>query len=206
MHAIRAASEILVGGLAPFSSIDYPGHLAAVVFCQGCPWRCSYCHNTHLLPARASTAIDWRDVLAFLETRRGLLDAVVFSGGEPTAQAPLAAAMRTVRAMGFLVGLHTAGIYVRRLAEVLPIADWIGMDIKTYFDDYERVTGVPGSGRAARLSADLIIRSSVAYQFRTTVDPRLLTAPDTERIASTLSHMGARDHVLQACRHVQDKS
>ena len=200
MHATRARSELVVGGLVPFSSIDYPGHLAAVVFCQGCPWRCSYCHNTHLLPARASTPMRWSDVEAFLKTRRGLLDAVVFSGGEPTVQAALPAAMRTVKAMGFLVGLHTAGIYVKRLAEVLPVVDWVGMDIKADFDAYERVTGVPGSGRAARSSAELIIRSGVAYQFRTTVDPCLLTASDTELIASKLSQMGARHHVLQACR------
>ncbi|HET7160001.1 MAG TPA: anaerobic ribonucleoside-triphosphate reductase activating protein [Burkholderiales bacterium] len=200
MHATRARSELVVGGLVPFSSIDYPGHLAAVVFCQGCPWRCSYCHNTHLLPACASTPMRWSDVEAFLKTRRGLLDAVVFSGGEPTVQAALPAAMRTVKAMGFLVGLHTAGIYVKRLAEVLPVVDWVGMDIKADFDDYERVTGVPGSGRAARSSAELIIRSGVAYQFRTTVDPCLLTASDTELIASKLSQMGARHHVLQACR------
>ena len=200
MRAMRVASGLLIGGLVPFSSIDYPGHLAAVVFCQGCPWRCSYCHNTHLLPARASTSMRWGDVEAFLETRRGLLDAVVFSGGEPTVQAALPAAMRTVKAMGFLVGLHTAGIYVKRLAEVLPVVGWVGMDIKADFDDYERVTGVVDSGRAARSSAELIIRSGVAHQFRTTVDPRLLTASDTERIASKLSHMGAHHHVLQACR------
>ena len=86
-----------VGGLTRLSASDYPGKLAAVVFCQGCAWRCSYCHNRGLLPFRKSPfpgEIAWAEVLAFLEKRRGLLDAVVFSGGEPTMQPGLAAAMR----------------------------------------------------------------------------------------------------------------
>ncbi|HEX6005079.1 MAG TPA: radical SAM protein, partial [Burkholderiales bacterium] len=78
-----------MGGLVALSTTDYPDHLAAVVFGQGCPWRCGYCHNPHLLPKRGVARIAWRDVLAFLERRRGLLDAVVFSGGEPTLQAAL---------------------------------------------------------------------------------------------------------------------
>ena len=83
-----------VGGLVPLSTTDYPDHLSAVVFCQGCPWRCAYCHNPHLLPRRSDSEIAWPDVLAFLDRRRGLLDAVVFSGGEPTLQRALPDAMR----------------------------------------------------------------------------------------------------------------
>ena len=104
-----------VGGLTPLSASDYPGKLAAVVFCQGCAWRCHYCHNAHLLGRRGSGEIGWPQVTAFLERRKGLLDAVVFSGGEPTLQAGLGAAMREVKALGYLVGLHTAGIVPRRL-------------------------------------------------------------------------------------------
>ena len=85
-----------VGGITPFTTIDYPGELAAVLFCQGCPWRCRYCHNGHLLEADDTTLIDWSAVTGFLERRRGLLDAVVFSGGEPTAQRALADAIRKV--------------------------------------------------------------------------------------------------------------
>ena len=108
--------------------------------------------------------------------------------------------MRIVRDMGFKIGLHTAGIYPRRLAEVLPLVDWVGMDIKADFDDYERVTGVPGSGRAASASADLVLASGVAHQFRTTIDRRLLGATDVAKISSRLLRMGAKDHVLQECR------
>lgn len=153
-----------VGGLTRCSAADYPGKLAAVVFCQGCAWRCGYCHNPELQPARGAREIPWPEVRAFLEKRRGLLDAVVFSGGEPTQQPGLAAAMREVRAMGYLVGLHTAGIVPRRLAQVLPLLDWVAMDAKAPFERHERVTRVAGSGERARLSADLIRASGVAFE------------------------------------------
>ena len=82
-----AAQALRVGGFVPFTSTDYPDALAAVVFCQGCPWRCGYCHNPHLIPARGDDERDFARILDWLASRRGLLDAVVFSGGEPTAQA-----------------------------------------------------------------------------------------------------------------------
>ena len=164
-----------VGGLTPFTTIDYPGHLAAVVFCQGCPWRCGYCHNRHMLDAGVPGAIPWEEVLSFLERRRGLLDAVVFSGGEPTLQPGLKQAVLAVREKGFLVGLHTAGAFPEALWMLLPHLDWVGMDLKAPFPDYERITGVPGSGEAAAQSAALLRENGVAHRFRTTVDPRLVS-------------------------------
>lgn len=164
-----------IGGLTPFTTIDYPDHLAAVLFCRGCPWRCGYCHNRSLLEADVAGDICWDKVLAFLESRRGLLDAVVFSGGEPTLQSSLKQAVLAVREMGFRVGLHTAGALPLILKEVLPSLDWVGMDIKAPFHEYERITCVPGSGEAARQSALLIRESGVAHQFRTTLAPLLLT-------------------------------
>ena len=100
-----------VGGVVPFTANDFPGRLAAVVFTQGCPWRCAYCHNPHLISARGGDAAAeraWPDLLRWLGTRCGLLDGVVFSGGEPTAQHAIVDAVRDVRALGFEVGLHTA--------------------------------------------------------------------------------------------------
>ncbi|MGE3163240.1 MAG: anaerobic ribonucleoside-triphosphate reductase activating protein [Burkholderiales bacterium] len=156
-----------VGGLTRLSACDYPGKLAAVIYCQGCAWRCAYCHNPELQPARGAYEIPWPEVIAFLEKRRGLLDAVVFSGGEPTQQPGLAAAMREVKAMGYYIGLHTAGIVPRRLAEVLPLADWVAMDAKAPFAGHSRVTRVAGSGARARLSAGLIRASGVAAELHT---------------------------------------
>ena len=162
-----------IGGLTRCTTIDYPGELAAVIFCQGCPWRCGYCHNTHLMPRQSDTPIKWKEVIGFLESRRGLLDAVVFSGGEPTMQADLYGAMLAVKKLGFKIDLHTAGAYPEVLDKVLPLTEWVGVDLKAPFEEYERITGVPGSGEAARKSAELVRRSGVPHQFRTTLDPCL---------------------------------
>jgi pyruvate formate lyase activating enzyme len=148
------------------SASDYPGKLAAVVFCQGCAWRCTYCHNPHLLDPEAERLIPWESVMRFLERRRGLIDAVVFSGGEPTLQRSLPRAIGEVKRLGYLIGLHTAGIVPRLLERVLPLVDWVGMDLKS--GDWARhagVTQVAGSGERARRSRDLIRASGVAFEF-----------------------------------------
>jgi pyruvate formate lyase activating enzyme len=189
-----------VGGLTPLSATDYPGELAAVVFCQGCPWRCAYCHNPHLLARRAGAEVPWPGIVAFLERRRGLLDAVVFSGGEPTLQEALPAAMREAKALGYKIGLHTAGIHPQRLALVLPLVDWVGMDVKTEFQRYAALTGVPGSGERARSSMELILASGVAHEFRTTVHPALHPAETLFRLADHLARQGVRRYALQEFR------
>jgi len=194
--------ELNIGGFVPFSTTDYPDHLSAVVFCQGCPWRCGYCHNAHLQPSRAPTPLQWHDILSFLETRRGLLDAVVFSGGEPTMQHALSDAIRAVRALGFKVGLHTAGIYPQRLPAILALVDWVGLDLKAPFDRYETVTRVAGSGARARKSAEHVLASGVDHEFRTTVDRSLLEQQDIARLSTDTSRMGARRYVLQTCRAI----
>lgn len=192
--------ELPVGGLIRLSTADYPGQLAAVVFCQGCPWRCRYCHNPELQSPHAPSTLVWRDVATFLERRRGLLDAVVFSGGEPTLHQELAAAMRQVRTMGFKVGLHSAGVYPSRLARLLPLIDWIGLDIKAPFNEYVRITGVPDSGKKAMSAARMMLNSGVDYEFRTTLHPALLSVRDTEDIAHTLAALGVRRYALQMFR------
>lgn len=156
-----------VGGLTRLSGSDYPGRLAAVVFCQGCAWRCAYCHNPHLLPKKGREEVAWTEVVSFLERRRGLLEAVVFSGGEPTLQRCLDEAMREVKALGFLVGLHTAGIVPRMLERVLPLVDWVAMDLKAEWHEHACVTGVGGSGERAKRSMQLILASGVASRFHT---------------------------------------
>ena len=201
--ATEAAGSLSVGGLTALSTTDYPGRLAAVIFCQGCPWRCAYCHNPHLLPRRtrhSERVNSWAAVTAFLERRRGLLDAVVFSGGEPTLHAGLPAAIRAVKDMGYAVGLHTAGIHPRRLRAVLPLLDWVAMDVKAPLDDYARITGVAGSGERALDSMMQIIASGVAHEFRTTVHPDLLTRDAILDITRTLQFHGARCYALQEFR------
>ncbi len=195
-----ASTALRVGGLVPFTTTDYPGKLAAVVFAQGCPWHCGYCHNPHLLAARGAEELDWGAVLAWLDTRRGLLDAVVFSGGEATAQAALAGAVHAVRDRGFAVGLHTAGIYPRRLSEIVGRVDWVGLDIKAPITAYMGLTGTHRSGPAAFASLDLVQRSGVAFEVRTTVHPALTPAAHLVALARELADHGLRAWVLQRFR------
>lgn len=194
-------SNLRIGGYVPLSTMDYPNQLAAVVFCQGCAWRCSYCHNPHLLPSQTDNSVTWRQFEEFLHRRRGLLEAVVFSGGEPTQQKELVPAVQQVKAMGFHVGLHTAGIYPARLAAVLPWLDWVGMDIKAPFEDYTLITGVKHSGNQARESLQLILASGIEYECRTTVDTRLLTGTMVSKMVQELHDLGVRHQILQKCRY-----
>ncbi|MHB9003441.1 MAG: anaerobic ribonucleoside-triphosphate reductase activating protein [Coriobacteriia bacterium] len=198
-------SELRVGGFVPFSTVDRPGELTATVFTQGCPWRCPYCHNPHLLEAGpglrdATGGWTWEQVLTVLDTRRGLLDGVVFSGGEPTIQSGLPDAMREVKAQGFAVHLHTGGPLPGALAEVLPLLAWVGFDIKAPFDEYERVTTIAGSGARARESLRSLAHSGVPFEVRTTVHPDYLGVEELERVADDLAAEGIDSWVLQNCR------
>lgn len=197
---MTARGELRVGGLTPLTTIDFPGRLAAVVFCQGCAWRCSYCQNPALLEAGAPAALRWDDVLAFLGRRQGLLDAVVFSGGEPTLQAQLPVAIEQVHALGFEVGLHTAGIHPARLARLLPRLAWVGLDIKAPFHAYDAVTGTTGGAAKARRSLGLLLAAGVPFECRTTWHPGLFPASGLEELADELAGRGVAHWSVQGCR------
>ena len=190
---------LLLGGRVPFSTVDMPGRNAAVLFCQGCPWRCRYCHNAHLRP-RSEASLAWEETLRWLEPRRGFLDAVVFSGGEPLLQPGLGAAMAQVKAMGYEAGLHTGGCDPLALEAVLPLADWVGLDIKAPRHAYDLITGVPGSGHAAWESLERTLRSGVSHEIRTTCHLDLLSEADLVLLAGSLAEAGAKVWTLQAFR------
>ncbi|WP_299943477.1 anaerobic ribonucleoside-triphosphate reductase activating protein [uncultured Microbulbifer sp.] len=196
-------ARLRVGGFTPFTAIDYPGELAAVVFCQGCPWRCRYCHNGHLLPARAASAYDWGQILNLLADRRGLLDAVVFSGGEPTAQEALEDAITGVRKLGFKVGLHTAGIYPRRLRRLIPRLDWVGLDIKALPENYPAISGVARSGAAPWQCAKLLAEAGLPLQVRLTRHPRLTSDSELDQIRQKLRLFGISHLEIQQCNSAQ---
>lgn len=200
MRATPRADDLRIAGIARLSSCDWPGRLVATVFLQGCPLACGYCHNPGILDPRAPGAAPWREVVELLGRRGGLLDGVVFSGGEPTRQAALPDAMRQVRALGFGVGLHTAGPYPRRFAEVVPLCDWIGLDIKAPARLYGRVTGVPSAAEPAFACLRIALESGVDLQVRTTVDPTTMDDDDVAELTATLRALGVREHVLQRVR------
>jgi anaerobic ribonucleoside-triphosphate reductase activating protein len=200
-----AAQPLRVGGLTPFSSVDWPGQLVAVVFVQGCPWRCGYCHNTPLQPRDGAPAgaPAWADVLAWLPRRVGLLDGVVFSGGEPSCDPALGQAIAAVRALGLRAGLHTAGIYPQRLQALLPLLDWVGLDIKAPLADgslHDRVTGVRDSAKAVRHSLQALRDSGVDFECRTTAHPSLLGEADLLAVNAELAAAAVPRWALQIAR------
>lgn len=191
-----------VGGLTPMTTIDFPGHLAAVVFCQGCPMRCHYCHNPELLPRRNDNQPSWKEILEFLSVRIGLLDGVVFSGGEPTLQRSIAQAVRDIKSMGYRVGLHTAGIYPERFEQLLPLIDWVGLDIKALAEDYPALTGARHSGESAWRSARLLAASGVPHEIRTTLFPAIDNSGYRNRLRGELMALGKINHKWQTYRHL----
>lgn len=194
------AEALTIAGLTSLSSCDWPGKLVATVFLQGCPWRCTYCHNPALLDPTAPGQVAWQRVRDLLGRRKGLLDGLVFSGGEPTRQPGLPAAMHEVREQGFGVGLHTGGAYPTRLAELLPLADWVGLDIKALPEQYHRITGVTASGTRAFASLELLVASGVDHEVRITVDPTVHDADHVRRLVERVRTHGAQRAVLQEAR------
>ncbi len=135
----------------------------------------------------------------FLQTRQGLLEAVVFSGGDPLIQEDLYKAMFQIKSLGFLIGLHTSGVNPKHLSEVIDITDWIGFDIKTNFERYETITRNKISAKLAKESLDILLKSKVAYEIRTTVDSRYITFEDLKGIAKLLNEAGVQKWILQEC-------
>ncbi|HUV37920.1 MAG TPA: anaerobic ribonucleoside-triphosphate reductase activating protein [Patescibacteria group bacterium] len=188
-----------IGGFQSFSLSDYPGMTAAIVFTQGCNFRCPFCHNGALIPAcgEGSASIPEMTVLRHLHERRGLLDGVVVTGGEPTLQPDLPRFLRRIREMGYAVKLDTngsrPGVLRRLLAENL--VDYIAMDIKAPMACYDRLTGVAAPVRAIRGSIRLIARSGISHEFRTTVVKPLLSESDILAIAEMVP--SGSPHTLQ---------
>nr|WP_272890674.1 anaerobic ribonucleoside-triphosphate reductase activating protein [Stutzerimonas sp. S1] len=194
--------------MVPLTTLDFPDHLACVLFCQGCGWRCRYCHNPQLIPACGGEEKPWPEILAFLEQRIGLLEAVVFSGGEPTLQTALPEAIAQVRALGYKVGLHSAGIKPKLFRQVLPLVDWVGFDVKALPEQSTAITGVDGSGKANWTSLEHLLESGVEHECRTTVHWQLFDADTLWDMAQRLRRLGVERFAVQCVRtaHMLDDS
>lgn len=189
-----------IAAIQHFSMLDYPGKMSAIIFTQGCPLRCSYCHNAELQTISPGT-IPFSDVISFLKSRVGLLEGIVFCGGEPLFQPDLYEAMVQIKKLGFAVGLHTSGYIYERFCEILPVVDWVGFDIKTTFKNYEKITGVSNSGNIAEKSFIKMLkhRSNLDFEIRTTVDSRYISFDDLLEIAHFLKDNNVKEWVLQQC-------
>ena len=192
--------QLPVAGLTPMTTLDYPDHLASVIFLQGCPLRCGYCHNPQMLEPRRAKPDEWAKIEAFLDTRRGLLEGVVFSGGEPTLHADLPLAAARVRALGFKVGLHTAGVYPRRLSAMLPHLDWVGLDVKGPATQFDAIVGRVGMGAAHQESLAQLLASGITFECRTTIHWRDLDLEDLDGLALDLASQGVERYAIQVAR------
>ncbi len=194
------STNIKIGGIVPFSTTDYPDHLCCVLFFQGCPLRCSYCHNKHLLPVDVPSKISWKELQLFLSKRKALLDAVVLSGGEPLLQKGLVETAKAARDYGYKVGLHTSGIYPSRFKQILPLVDWVGFDVKAPFSNYSSITQAVGSGKKVRESLELLLSSGLPYEVRFTYDSALFCEPDVMYLVKELQKLGVQNLAVQLVR------
>lgn len=189
-----------IAGFVPLSTVDWPDQVVAVIFTQGCPWRCGYCHNSHLISPRGETLLEWSAVYEALEKRKNFLDGVVLSGGEPLLQRGIIDVLQHIRALGLKTGLHTSGSLPKQLQSVLPLVDWVGFDIKATLENYETVTHRKSSGQAAWQSLDLLIQSGVDYEVRITVHPQLMSASNLEILLDQLTEKQVKHIRLQSAR------
>ena len=189
-----------ISGLQKLAMVDFPGKLAATVFTGGCNLRCPFCHNALLVNRLAENpeTHSVEEVLDFLKKRRGLLDGVVLSGGEPLMQNGAAEFLEQVRSLGFAVKLDTNGCYPEALEEILKrkLVDYVAMDIKNSREKYGVTVGIPDFDvTPIEQSVALLKNSGVDFEFRTTVVKEFHTAQDIVSIGQWLA--GSPRYYLQ---------
>lgn len=177
-----------IAGVQPLSLLDYPGKPCSIIFTQGCVFRCSYCHNPELIPLDAAEFHNLSEVLSFLDGRKGIVDAVCITGGEPTLQRDLVDVISTLKQMGFYVKLDTNGIrpdVVGRLISGM-LLDYIAMDIKAPWHKYRAVinAGTDATIEACKKTYAQIQESGIEHEFRTTILPGVHARDDFFEMAS----------------------
>lgn len=186
-------------GLQKLTLLDYPGKTACTVFTGGCNFRCPFCHNASLVEeAQDFPEIPQQQIFELLEKRRGVLDGLCLTGGEPLLQPGVEAFLEGVKARGFLVKLDTNGSYPQKLRALAKakLVDYVAMDLKNSPAEYARTAGVPGLNLAPlRESAELLLSGAVDGEFRTTVVKGLHTAQSLREAAESIR--GARRYYLQ---------
>ena len=187
-----------IGGFQRFSLIDYPGKICAIVFTQGCNFRCPYCHNPELVdPKRFSRPIPGEEIIEFLANRRGKLDAVEITGGEPTLQPDLIDFMCDLKKLDYLVKLDSNGSNPAIISEAIKreIVDYIAMDVKAPLERYREITNSRVDPAKIEHSIELIMSSGLDYEFRTTVVKSQLGKRDILEIGRLIR--GSKRYILQ---------
>ncbi len=162
-----------IGGLQKTTLLDFPDKLACIVFTRGCNFRCPYCYNPELIPlpeGEEDMAFFWN----FLESRKGILDGVCVTGGEPLLQGDLPDFLRTIRARGFEIKLDTNGSFPERLEGVLQegLVEYVALDVKTSPEEYDDLSGFPGSRKMLEASLKILRKGGIPFECCTTLVPR----------------------------------
>ena len=183
----------MIAGLQKMTLLDFPGRVACTVFLQGCNYRCPFCHNSELLSRQGEACMDTASFLSFLKSRKGLLDGVCVSGGEPTLQPDLAELLRSVKALGYAVKLDTNGsrpeVLKRLVAEGL--VDYVAMDVKNSPARYAETVGHTRIDLSAvEESLRFLLSGNVAYELRTTVTCQLHDGDSVDEMGAWVASLG----------------
>ncbi|MDD4210852.1 MAG: anaerobic ribonucleoside-triphosphate reductase activating protein [Clostridia bacterium] len=190
-----------IAGYIKTSFVDYPDKICTTVFTAGCNMNCWYCHNNQLLSGKHLNF--YEEVMEHLNKRRGQIDAVTVSGGEPTLNKHLEEFIKEVKALGYLIKLDTNGLKPNILKNLLDhnLLDYVAMDIKAPFSKYEKITQVKIDENKIKASIELLKNSNIEYEFRTTFSPDL-NLDDIKEIAKLAE--GCKNFSLQAYKSVKN--
>lgn len=189
-----------IAGIQKLTLLDFPSHTACTVFTAGCNFRCPFCHNSDIL-VNANQTISQQEFFEFLSSRKGKLDGVCVSGGEPCLQKDLIDFIKQIKQLGFKVKLDTNGSLTSVLEQILSqnLCDYVAMDIKNIPEKYNLSCGGMVNVQNVKNSVELLKNSGIPFEFRTTVVKELNQISDFSKIANWI--MGAPAYYLQAYKH-----
>lgn len=185
-----------IGGLQKTSLLDYPENVSAIIWTVGCNFCCPFCYNSSLVRGSAERYSE-KEILSFLSKRKGLLDAVVITGGEPLLQEDIVLFAEKIKKLDYLLKIDTNGSFPEKLKELLEkrLVDYVAMDVKAPKEKYQKLVGTKPDLAAIEQSIDLIKTMAPDYEFRTTVVPVFLKKEDIMEIAQWIK--GAKRYYLQ---------
>ena len=187
-----------IRGFLKTTLLDYPGHVASTVFLGGCNMRCPFCHNMDIVTSEGPAEYTDEDILKFLAKRRGIVEGVCITGGEPTICEELPDLVRLIKASGLKVKLDTNGTNPQKVKMLIDedLVDYVAMDIKSSLPNYARACGIEGIKLAPiKETVDLLIGGKCEYEFRSTMVDELFDDAAIKDIATLLK--GAKRYFLQ---------